>query len=157
MSTVNESFIPPVMQSRVVYEKRKSGCLATFLLVFCVTPMAALLCLQIALFVMRANSPELDKMLRDEERQSENEDMAWMTAERAVKQQLNFPEEADFGWQVASENNVKPQDDGTYNVSGWVVSKNAFGVKTKYVFIVNVRNYGGGWSFVLVGMQEASN
>lgn len=156
MNAANESFIPPIIQSRI-YEKRKTGCAATFLLVFCVTPMAALLCLQIALFIMRANSHELDKMLRDEERQSENENMAWMTAERAVKQQLNFPEEADFGWQFASENNVKLQDDGSYNVSGWVVSKNGFGVKTKYVFIVNTRNDGGGWSSGLIGMREASN
>ena len=132
-------------QPRVVYvERERSGCLKTGLLIGCVVPMSLLLLVFVAMFVVRLNNPELDKQLREETKKQDDLFSAFYTAKQAVKQQLKFPEEADFGNQTSIES-VKALDNGTYAVSGWVISKNAFGVKSRYIFSVNVRKEGSKW------------
>ena len=80
---------------------------------------------------------------------------AWSMAQGFVKDYLKSPSTADFGGGVFSDDRQDPNEcvhrkpDGTFVVSGWVDSQNAFGATVRTAFVVNLRYKGDRqWSLI---------
>jgi hypothetical protein len=93
-----------------------------------------------------ASPPTQDKSpqaKRDEGDVSE----AWVMATNFVKDSLKSPSTAKWGWQTGRGNEgerVAYHGNGTYTVSGWVDSQNAFGATVRTNWTVGLKDHGSG-------------
>ncbi|GHV27483.1 hypothetical protein FACS1894176_09440 [Bacteroidia bacterium] len=71
-----------------------------------------------------------------------NKNRAYITAQDFVKQKLNYPKEAEFNSNVVHETDGY----GKCIVLGKVTAKNAFGVRTEYVYKIWLSHNGGDWT-----------
>lgn len=82
---------------------------------------------------------------------------AYVIAKEFVKTRLKYPEEADFPFTPTSSKHV---GSGAYNVLGEVTAKNAFGVKSRYVWRALIKFNGGDdlnpkdWEVVALELKE---
>ena len=93
-----------------------------------------------------------------------HDNMAYVTSQDFVKTKLNFPEEAEFPWSAISIKEISPDNSlgvSRYDVTGYVITKNAFGVKQKYKYECLLNFTEGGdemktsdWDLVSVNLEK---
>ena len=140
INTGQPGSVPPPQISTIRYQRKKTsaGTWAFTIGIAAPTILMFLTCAGCLFF----SDPE-----RSERRE------VFLTAKQAVKNACKFPEEADFGLQNSGDNVISKNDDGSYDVAIWVIAKNAFGVRSKHTFIVEVRPVSGGWKAVPVALN----
>lgn len=72
-----------------------------------------------------------------------NEPSACIASEDFIKEDLNYPEEAEFS---SLDCNSEFLADGSYEVLRKVTAKNAFGIKSSYVYKVKIKQIGTNWT-----------
>lgn len=68
--------------------------------------------------------------------------MAYLKAQRFIKDQLRSPSSAEFPGLMSGEWRVITLEDGTYVASGWVDAQNAFGVTVRSRWTCHVQRLG---------------
>lgn len=142
VDTGQPTSVPPPQIATIRYKRKKTSTGTWAFTIGCAVP-TMILFLSCAGYIFFGKEDPESKARRD----------VFLTAKAAVKNACAFPEEADFGYQNSGDNVITKNDDGSYNVAIWVIAKNAFGVKSKHTFIVDVRPVSGGWKAIPVALD----